>query len=84
MLMDDCVVCRVLLEKKIVGLLVCDLFICNWKRGKNDYEIVFDFFFKKKIENYFEKGRGLGYKGIWIFKNEGVWRYLNEYLSDVF
>lgn len=42
--MDDCVVCWVLL-KKIVGLLVCDLFICNWKRGKNDYEIVFDFFF---------------------------------------
>lgn len=51
---------------------------------KSDYEIVFDFFFKKKIENYFEKGRGLGYKGICIFKNEEVWRYLNEYLSDVF
>lgn len=31
--MGDCVVCRVLLEK-IVGLLVCDLFICNWKREK--------------------------------------------------
>lgn len=84
MLTDDRVARRVLLRKKTAGPPVCDLFICNWKRGKNDYEIVFDLFFKKKTENYFEKGRGLGHKGTWIFKNEEVWRYSNEHPSDAF
>lgn len=51
---------------------------------KNDYEIVFDLFFKKKTENYFEKGRGLGHKDTCIFKNEEVWRYSNEHPSDAF
>lgn len=83
MLTDDRVARRVLL-KKTAGPPVCDLFICNWKRGKNDYEIVFDLFFKKKTENYFEKGRGLGHKGTCIFKNEEVWRYSNEHPSDAF
>lgn len=34
MLTDDRVARRVLLEKKTAGPPVCDLFICNWKRGQ--------------------------------------------------
>lgn len=62
MLMDDCVVCRVLLEKKIVGLLVCDLFICNWKRGKMIMKQFLIFFLKRKLRIILKKG------GVWGIK----------------
>lgn len=84
MLTDDRLHVGFYWKKKTAGPPVCDLFICNWKRGKNDYEIVFDLFFKKKTENDFEKGRGLGHKCTCIFKNEEVWRYSNEHPSDAF
>lgn len=58
MLMGDCVVCRVLLEK-IVGLLVCDLFICNWKRGKMIMKQFLIFFLKRKLRIILKKG------GVW-------------------
>lgn len=59
MLMGDCVVCRVLLEKKIVGLLVCDLFICNWKREKMIMKQFLIFFLKRKLRIILKKG------GVW-------------------
>lgn len=65
MLTDDRVARWVLL-KKTAGPPVCDLFICNWKRGKNDYEIVFDLFFKKKTLRIISK-KG----GVWGIKVHG-------------
>lgn len=83
MLTDDRVARRVLLKKNCWPASLWFIHLQSEER-KNDYEIVFDLFFKKKTENYFEKGRGWGHKGTCIFKNEEVWRYSNEHPSDAF